>query len=154
MLFVFTTWSEFDVLFINFCNIYIIIIYIVSVKCFCSQLSLLTQFVRTDTRMTIISFNKKHVSRELLSFKKFIYKEKYGTFTKWDSVNETLSANLLFFDKNLRTRSFILNICYWHHGNIIVEITDIKCGLLSKHLFERTQQHGGCTMPLGNNKFV
>ena len=59
VLFVFTTWSEFDVLFINFCNIYIIIIYIVSVKCFCSQLSLLTQFVRTDTRMTIISFNKK-----------------------------------------------------------------------------------------------
>ena len=25
-----------------------------------------------------------------------------------------------------------------------MEITDIKCGLLSKHLFQRTQQHGGC----------
>ena len=34
------------------------------------------------------------------------------------------------------------------------EITDIKCDLLSKNLFERTQQHGGCTKPLGNDRFV
>ena len=30
----------------------------------------------------------------------------------------------------------------------------MKCGLLSKHLFERTQQQSGCTKPLGNDKFV
>ena len=35
-----------------------------------------------------------------------------------------------------------------------MEIMDIKYGLLSKHLFERTQQHGGCTKPLGNYKVV
>ena len=29
---------------------------------------------------------------------------------------------------------------------------DIKWGLLSKHWFERTQQHDGCTKPLGNDK--
>ena len=38
--------------------------------------------------------------------------------------------------------------------HIIVEITDINCGLLSKHLFQRTQQHGGLNKPLGNDKFV
>ena len=26
-----------------------------------------------------------------------------------------------------------------------MKITDIKCGLLSQHLFKRTQEHGGCT---------
>ena len=31
---------------------------------------------------------------------------------------------------------------------------DIKCGVLSKHLFERTQQHGGYTKHLGKKKFV
>ena len=34
------------------------------------------------------------------------------------------------------------------------EITDIKFRLLSKHLFQRTQQHGGCTKPLSNAKFM
>ena len=29
---------------------------------------------------------------------------------------------------------------------------DIKCGVLSKHLFERTQQHGGYTKHLGKKK--
>ena len=41
-----------------------------------------------------------------------------------------------------------------YHCNIIVEITIIKCGLLSKHLLQCTQQNGGCTKPLGNDKFV
>ena len=41
-----------------------------------------------------------------------------------------------------------------HHRNIIVETMDIKYGLLSKHLFERTQQHGGGTKPLGKDLFV
>ena len=40
--FVITACSEFDVLFINFCNICIIIIYIVGITCFCSHFSLLT----------------------------------------------------------------------------------------------------------------
>ena len=30
----------------------------------------------------------------------------------------------------------------------MVEITDIKCG----HLFQRTQQHGGCTVVIRNGK--
>ena len=34
-----------------------------------------------------------------------------------------------FFLENLRSRSFILNLCYEHHRNIIVETIDIKCGL-------------------------
>ena len=41
-LFVITVCSEFDALFTNFCNICIIIIYIVGVECFCSHLSVLT----------------------------------------------------------------------------------------------------------------
>ena len=34
---------------------------------------------------------------------------------------------------------------FWHqqHFNVTVEITDIKCRLLSKYLFQRTLQHGG-----------
>ena len=47
----------------------------------------------------------------------------------------------------------MLNL-YYHHRNIIVKTVDIKWGHLSKHLFERTQQHGGCSKPLGNVKFV
>ena len=104
-------------------------------------------------RRTLYSLNKKHASRELLSFNNFIYKENCGTFRKWQSVKETLSAND-FFLGNLRSKSFILKLCYQHHRNIILETTDIKYGLLSKHLFERTQQHGGCTKPQGNDLFV
>ena len=37
----------------------------------------------------------------------------------------------------------------WLADWLIVEITDIKCGFLSKHLFQRTQQHGSCKKPLG-----
>ena len=35
-----------------------------------------------------------------------------------------------------------------------MEITDKKCGLLSKQLFQRTQQHDGCSKLLGNDKYV
>ena len=31
---------------------------------------------------------------------------------------------------------------------------DVKCGLLLKHLFERKQQHSGCTKPLSSDKVV
>ena len=48
-----------------------------------------------------------------------------------------------------------MDIWYEQHCNVIVEITHIKkCKLPSKHLFQRTQQHGGLTKPLSNNKFV
>ena len=53
------------------------------------------------------------------------------------------------------SRSFILDLCGISSIlNVIVEIMDVKYGLLSKHLFQRTQQHGGYTKPLGNDKFV
>ena len=35
-----------------------------------------------------------------------------------------------------------------------MKITDIKCGLFSKHLFQRRHQHGGFTKPLSNDKCV
>ena len=38
--------------------------------------------------------------------------------------------------------------------SVIVEVTDIKYGLLSKYLFHRTQQHGGCKKPQGYDQFV
>ena len=66
---------------------------------------------------------KNHASRELLSFKNSICKEKCATFTKWESVKETLSANNFFWE-NLRSRSFILNLWHWYRSNIIVEITE------------------------------
>ena len=37
---------------------------------------------------------------------------------------------------------------------LIVEITDIKYGHLSKNLFQRTQQQGNCKNALGKDKFV
>ena len=40
------------------------------------------------------------------------------------------------------------------HCNAIVEKVDLKCRLLSKHLSQRTQQHGDCNKPLVNDKFV
>ena len=67
-----------------------------------------------------------------MRFKSSIYKEKCGTSTKWESVKETLWPN---FWENLRSTNFILDLWYQHHCNVIVKITDIKCGLLSKHLW-------------------
>ena len=60
---------------------------------------------------------------------------------------------LNFVDIFVRSRSFISDLWYWQHCNGIVELTDIKRGPFSKHLFQRTQQHGGCTKPLGSDKF-
>ena len=56
-------------------------------------------------RRTLYSLNKKHASRELLSFNNFIYKENCGTFRKWQSVKEALSA-YDFFLGNLRSKSW------------------------------------------------
>ena len=38
--------------------------------------------------------------------------------------------------------------------NVIVKITVMKCGLLSKHLIQRTEQHGSSKKPQGNDKFT
>ena len=56
--------------------------------------------------------------------------------------------------KSLTSTSFIFDLWYYQHCNITVEITDLKCDLLSKCLCKRTQQHGGNIKPLGNNTFV
>ena len=56
--------------------------------------------------------------------------------------------------KHLRSRTFILDLWYWQHCYFIAEVTDIIYRLLSKHLFQRTQEHDGCTKPLGNDTFV
>ena len=54
----------------------------------------------------------------------------------------------------LRSRNCILDLWYLQHFNIYMEITNITCVLLSKHLFERTQNHYGFTIPLGKDKFM
>ena len=59
-----------------------------------------------------------------------------------------------YSEEHSESRSFILDLWYQQHYNVIVEIMDIKSGLLSKHLSQRTQQHGDCTKPLGNDKFL
>ena len=38
--------------------------------------------------------------------------------------------------------------------SVIVKIKDIKYGVLSKYLFQRTKQHGSCKKTSGNDKFV
>ena len=40
------------------------------------------------------------------------------------------------------------------HWSVTLEITGIKCRPVSKHLCERTQQHGDCTKPMGSAKFA
>ena len=46
------------------------------------------------------------------------------------------------------------SLWYQQHCNVIVEIMNIKYGLFSKYLFQRTQQHDSYTKPVGNDKFV
>ena len=48
----------------------------------------------------------------------------------------------------------VLDFWYQEHYGAIADITDIKCGFLSKDLLQRTQQRGGCTKHLRNDKFV
>ena len=81
------------------CNICVIIIYTVEVRCtvflfwiIIFQLNDLWKqkhVLKTWLQLLI----KKNAFRELSSFKNSIYKRKCGTFTKWESVKETLSAN-------------------------------------------------------------
>ena len=46
------------------------------------------------------------------------------------------------------------SLWYQQHCNVIVEIMNIKYGLYSKYLFQRTQQHDSYTKPVGNHKFI
>ena len=73
-----------------------------------------------------------NASRELLSFENSIHKEICGAFTKGKSKKRY--QQIKFVNKIQEVKA----VCY-------TEITDIKYGLLSKHLFERTQEHGICT---------
>ena len=90
VLFVFSACFEFDVIFLNFCNICIIIIYILGVRypvflflLIIFQLNNLWEQIQViKTWLQLLT--KNHASRELLIFKNSIYKEKCGTFTKWE----------------------------------------------------------------------
>ena len=42
----------------------------------------------------------------------------------------------------------------YQHCNVIMEITEIKYRLFSKHFFQRTQQHGISKKALGNDEFI
>ena len=116
VLFVFFACSEFKVIFKNFCNIWINMIYVVGVRYSVFLFSFITSHFNSlwgqmsYYKKLIAALNKKDASRELLSFRNYIYKEKCGTFTKWEIVKETLSANIYIFWENLVSISFILNL--------------------------------------------
>ena len=136
---------EFDVSFINFLTLHN--------HCFSSKcqvlcvfvLTYLIQFVKTDARHKNLSIalNKKHTSSEFWVLKIPFIKENIHKLKKY----KTLLTDL-------RSRNFVVNLWYQQHWSVTVEITDIKCGLLAEHLFQRRQQHGSFTIPLGNDKFV
>ena len=75
-----------ELIFKNFCNICIIIIYIVGVRYYVFLFSFITSRLNNLWELTrhknlITALIKKHASRKLLSFKNSIYKEKWGMFT-------------------------------------------------------------------------
>ena len=86
-LLVFSACSEFDLTLINFCNICIIIIYIVGVRYSVFLFSLITfQLNNLWEQIHVIKtwlqlLTKKHASRVLLGFKNSIHKEKCKIFT-------------------------------------------------------------------------
>ena len=70
---------EFDAIFLNVYNICINIVFIVCVRCFCSHLpEAICKNLITRHKNIVTVLNKKHASRELLSFKNFIYIKKSG----------------------------------------------------------------------------
>ena len=79
---------------------------------------------------------------ELLSFKSSIYKGKCETFKNWRGKKNAINK---FKKKKLCCGPLVLAAC-----NVTVEITDIQCGFLSKHLFQWTQHYGSFTKPVGN----
>ena len=59
--------------------------------------------------------------------------KKCETFINWKSKKYYKQINFLW---------------YQEHFEVIVEITDIKCELVSKHLPQKAQQHGNWTKPV------
>ena len=64
------------------------------------------------------------------------------------------TINKYFFSRKFKKRkiyfgSLVLVALKCYFGD-----TDIKCRPLSKHLLQRTQQHGDCTKPLSNGEFL
>ena len=47
-----------------------------------------------------------------------------------------------------------MDLWYPQYCHVIVELTDIKYRLLSKHLSQRKEQHGDYTKPLSNDKLI
>ena len=70
-----------------------------------------------------------------------------------DAINKKIGKNS-FCKEHLARRSVNLGFWYQEHYGVVVDITNIKCRFFSKQLFQRTQQHGGCTKHLRNDKFV
>ena len=52
------------------------------------------QKLLVKTNSVLLSYNKKHASKEILNSGNFIYNEKRGTFTKWKSE--------MFYQKKLK----------------------------------------------------
>ena len=75
-----------------------------------------------------------------------------GSF--WFPLLHTKRVKKRYLQIHLRKRSFAVHLWYSLHCNVTVEITNIQCGLLSKHLFQRKQQYGSFRNDVGNDKFV
>ena len=103
---------EFDVIFLNFHNICVIIVFIVGVKCFCSHLlKAICKKMITCHENLITTLNKKTYPREFLRFKNFIYKKKSG-YSENEKVCKRNAINKYFFRENLRSGTFILDFRY------------------------------------------
>ena len=93
---------------------------------------------------------KKYASRELSYFKNSFCKEKCSTKLK----NKITLLHETILLRKFKKEELFLDVWYQQRCNVITEMTDIKWGLLSKLLFQRAQQHVGCTKPQGNDRFL
>ena len=118
VLFVFSTCFKSDVIFINFCNICIVIIYIAGVRYsvflfpfITSDLNNLWEQIHiTKIWLQLLIKNMPPESFWVLKIS-FIKKNVKHLQNEWMSVKEILSANNFFWG-NLRSRSFILNLWF------------------------------------------
>ena len=114
----------------------------------------LKQFFKTDThhKNVSIALNKSMPLESFWALKNFWLLK--VPFIK-ENVEHSQTEGIKMLSTNIISRNLLWTFGHCkQHCSVIVEITDIKCGLLSKHLFQRTQHHGGFTKPLGNDKFV
>ena len=128
----FLFYVEFDVIFINFIT-------------FTENLCFYSHFLETicKNRYRLIKIwvhllIKRHDSRELSSF--------------WNLKIRFIKKNVKHSQIETYQQEEAVEVLFWTF-RIIVEMTDMKCRLFSKHLFTTTQQHGSCIKPLGNDKF-